>query len=546
MRIAITGVGIVSALGVGLAVNKERLLQGKSGVGEPKILPISHTEWPIGELPLTCNQLADLAGVSSSKLSRTVLLGLVALKEALKDEDIHGAIPLVNGTTVGGMDITEQYYDAWRQGNQDNISLICQHEAGYTTAKLAQCCGLTDAGTPSTACSSALNAVICGAGLLRTGKAQQVIVGGTEAMTRFHLNGFASLGILSRSLCRPFMPDRDGINLGEGAAYLVLENEQSAIKRKAKIYGYLAGYANACDAYHATTSSPDGEGAYSAMSKALAMANLHPDDIAYINAHGTATVNNDESEQNAIQRVFSSHMPIVESTKTLTGHTTSASGGIESVFSLLRLQENHYVHVMNNAFGFGGNDSSIILSAMPIDLPPIALSRMKEYEEAETTGEEDFTAYIPMMQARRMTSSMRQLMVAAYKAISLSGVQNIDGIIVGTQWGGMIPTINILEQLSTQGERDISPTFFMNSTHNSAAGTIARMLQCKGYNMTFASDGNVMETAMKEARSAIEAGMAKNILVCAYDEVDERWQSLLKMINRSSKVITKARVICLD
>lgn len=546
MKIAITGVGIVSALGVGMAANKERLLSGKSGVGVPRILPTCHREWPIGEVPFTCDELAALAGAESSTLSRNILLGLVALKEAVADAGIQSPVPLVSGTTVGGMDITERYYHRWRQGDNGQIALISQHEAGFTTAELARRCGLVDAGTPSTACSSALNAIICGAGMLQAGKARQVVAGGTEAMTLFHLNGFASLGILSQSLCRPFQPDRDGINLGEGAAYIVLEEEQSALKRKAAIYGYLAGYANTCDAYHATTSSPDGDGAYAAMSNAMKMADIQPASISYINAHGTATVNNDASEWNAIKRVFGEHMPEVESTKPLTGHTTSASGSIETVFSIIRMQSRRYSYVMNNAFGFGGNDSSLILSSHPADLPSVSYCNIKECEAVETAGDENYSAYIPMMQARRMTATMRRMVVAAYKAIEKSGVPHIDGIIVGTQWGGMVPTVNILEQMAEQGEQDISPTSFMNSTHNAAAGTIARMLQCKGYNMTFATTAGGMDAAVEAARMSIAAGMAKNMLVCGYDEVDEHWQSLLKMIGKDSKVITKARVICLD
>ena len=201
------------------------------------------------------------------------------------------------------------------------------------------------------------------------------------------MNGFNSLMILSRELCSPFDKDRTGLNLGEGAGFLVLETEESAIARKARPVAVLSGFGNACDAYHQTASSPEGEGAFLAMGKALSMAGLRPSDIGYINAHGTGTPNNDASESHAIRRVFGEDVPPVSSTKCFTGHTTSASGSIEAVFCVLALNHSFipaqtgwktqdpecitpYVgkgtvkleHVMCNAFGFGGNDTSLIIS----------------------------------------------------------------------------------------------------------------------------------------------------------------------------------------
>ena len=191
--------------------------------------------------------------------------------------------------------------------------------------------------------------------------------------------------ILDHEQCCPFDRDRAGLNLGEGAAYLVLETEASVKKRGVKPLCVLSGYGNACDAFHQTASSPEGEGAYLAMQEALQLAGLKPEDIQYINAHGTGTPNNDESESHAIQRVFGEHLPPVSSTKSFTGHTTSASGSIEAVFCMLALQyqfllpnlnwhtpmENGIVpvmtqepqgeirHILSNAFGFGGNATII-------------------------------------------------------------------------------------------------------------------------------------------------------------------------------------------
>lgn len=503
MRIAITGIGRICA----------------DHVGPASILPTRHHEWPIGEVRYTNAQLAEMGSIDDASLTRNVLLGQIALKQALEDANINHRIPLVNGTTVGGMDITERI-----------MQIHEQHEAVYTTRQLAKLNGLIEEATISTACSSALNAIIRGASLLRTGQYTQVVAGGTEAMTRFHLNGFGALGILSKQPCRPFQEDRDGINLGEGAAYLVLEDGEQAQRRGAHIYGYIAGYGNRCDAFHPTASSEDGEGAYQAMHVALEMGHVQPQQIEYLNAHGTATVNNDASEWEAIERIFGVNKPLVESTKPITGHTTSASGSIEVITCLRKMQEQSYRFSMNNAFGFGGNDSSIVLSAEPFDLPDLT-NRGIEVSFI-TEGDDDYKAYIAPMQARRLSTSLRRLSVAACKASTGIKSESIDGIVVGTRWGGMVPTMSLLNQLREQGEQDLSPAQFMQSTHNTAAGTLARLLNCKGYNNTIVTDIHPLEAAINDAKLAIQNGLASCVLAAAWDEKDD--------------IVSKVCIVCID
>lgn len=554
MEIAITGIGIITALGIGASVNHQQLLKGESALRVPEILPTVHREWPIGEVRYSNKELASLLRLpeSESELSRNVLLGLVALREALADAAISpqrcADLPLINGSTVGGMDLTEKYYSLWTQGKYETLSLIKQHEAHYTSEKLIQMQGLKSAVTISTACSSALNALIHGVGLLLTGEASCVVVGGTESMTRFHLNGFSSLGILSNNVCRPFQDDRDGINLGEGAAYLVLEDAQLARERGQHIYGYIAGYGNRCDAYHQTASSPEGDGALDAMQMALSMGYLSPNKITYINAHGTTTPNNDASELRAIVRLTSGFaLPQIESTKPLTGHTTSASGSIEAIFTLFRMSDRQYAYCLTNAFGFGGNDSSLVLSASPINL---AMATKKEplcsTSVYESTGEWDYKGYIPPMQARRMSPLTRQLIIAANKAIEEADAIAVDGIIVGTRWGGMLPTLQLLQQFIENGEQKFSPAQFMNSTHNSAAGTLARVLQCKGYNTTVVDATDAFEVAMKDAELAIRTGIANRVLVCYIDEINDTWENLCHEQDMDTISKVKAKVIWSD
>jgi len=389
-RIVITGAGIVSAIGTGRSQTLDSLINSKSGIGSVRYLQTMHTHFPVGEVPLSNEELLRLTGLSEPA-TRTQLLGVLAVREALQQAALQpdsGRAALLSGTTVGGMDRFENEYPRLLDGTGDIRYLFAQDCGACSRMIAAAFDGMFDlVDTPSTACSSALNAIIIGARLLMTHRVDAVVAGGSESLTRYHLNGFKSLMILDEQPCRPFDKTRAGLNLGEGAAYLVLEREGDALRRGAKPLAVLTGCGNACDAYHQTATSANGEGTYLAMSQALATSELQASDIDYVNAHGTGTPNNDASESAALRRVFGTAMPPVSSTKALTGHTTSASGSIETVICLLAMradliprQSNWQQpdpdcitpmtanlrqplhHVMCNSFGFGGNDSCIIMS----------------------------------------------------------------------------------------------------------------------------------------------------------------------------------------
>lgn len=390
--IMITGAGIISAIGNGKVETLEALREKRTGIRPLKYLKTGHTEFPVGEVKLSDEEMKQLLGIDSEPTTRTALMGMLAMDEALEEAGLKGQqglnVALVSGTTVGGMDKSEQFYLDYLENDSRN-DYIKTHDCGATTEMIANRYGIFSLATSiSTACSSAANAIILGANLIRSGQTEIAVVGGSECITKFHLNGFNSLMILDREQCRPFDATRAGLNLGEGASYIVLETAASAARRGAKVIGELSGYGNACDAFHQTASSDDGEGAFLAMQKALAMAGLKSSDIDYVNAHGTGTPNNDVSESTALMRLFGAQMPQISSTKGMTGHTTSASGSVETTICLLAIQnglvpanygwshrmENGITpvvditpkrdlqHVMCNSFGFGGNDSSIIIS----------------------------------------------------------------------------------------------------------------------------------------------------------------------------------------
>ena len=386
--ISVTGLGIICSIGNNADSVLDSLLKRKSGVGPMKYLQSKHSYLPVGEVQLSNDQMKDILGIKDeSPMSRTTLMGAIAIRQALEHagitvEELNGKrVALISGTTVGGMDLTENYYEQMKT-DDSLLYLPKSNECGKSTEEMAEIIGLKNVQTCtiSTACSSALNSIILGSEMLKRDEVDLVIAGGSEALSRFHLNGFNTLMILDKEQCRPFDDTRAGLNLGEGAAFVILE------KNTSHSLAYIAGYGNRCDAFHQTASSENGEGAYLAMKDALEMAGLQPWDIQYVNAHGTGTPNNDITESQSLKRIFGESMPEVSSTKAFTGHTTSASGSIEAVICILAMQNNFtpanlgwqnkieggivptsgkenvvLENVICNSFGFGGNDSSMVI-----------------------------------------------------------------------------------------------------------------------------------------------------------------------------------------
>jgi 3-oxoacyl-(acyl-carrier-protein) synthase len=392
-RVFVTGMGIISGIGRDLAENVTALYRSESGIADIRFLD-THLKGqiPVSEVKVPFKELFTLAGLEYSEgFSRNTLLGIIAAREATQNAGLDYRkgfrTGLISATTVGGMDRCEIYYEDFLTNDSKNV-YIDIYDCADSTEKIARFLGITGYRTTiSTACSSAANAILYGARLIRQGYLDRVVAGGTESLTVFHLNGFNALKILDKEPSKPFDARRNGINLGEGAAYIVLESEEAARQGNPDLYAELTGYGNACEAFHQTASSPDGHGAYLAMKKALEMSGLKPEEIDYINAHGTGTDNNDLSEGIAIEHLFGEKIPLISSTKPITGHTTSAAGSTEAILSILCLK--HSViwpnlnfrepmpelrfmpvkelitgvpvkHVMSNSFGFGGNDTSLI------------------------------------------------------------------------------------------------------------------------------------------------------------------------------------------
>lgn len=393
--VAITGMGIISAIGNNVQQNYNALIHGKSGISRIENLQTIHrNDIVVGEVKITNGELiAQLGLTSENNYSRTALLGAIAAKEAVAHAGITDIkkykTGLISGTSVGGMDMTEKYYYEYLTDTFFQ-KYIESHPAGDSTQKIAEQLGIEESlvTTISTACSSGANAIMLGARLIKSGKLDRVVVGGTDCLSKFTINGFKTLMILSNTHNTPFDENRRGLNLGEAAAFLVLESEKVVKTENKKVLAYVKGYGNANDAYHQTASSENGDGATLAMEKALKTAGLKSSEIDYINAHGTATSNNDLSEGRAILRVFGKEIPEFSSTKAYTGHTLAAAGAIEAVYSILALQHDvifpnlnfktpmkefsmvpqielkkkELTTILSNSLGFGGNCSAIIFS----------------------------------------------------------------------------------------------------------------------------------------------------------------------------------------
>lgn len=391
----IAGGGVICGIGATLPACVEAFSRMQPGMEEVQYLHTVHRGvFPVAEVKADNATLAAQAGMPAH-ISRTALLSKIAAQEAWDSTGLGDLLQyrvgFISANTVGGMDKTEDFFaDYLQHPDKGHLQQVVHHECGSVTELVADAMGIRhQVATISTACSSGANALMYGARLIRNNIVDIVIAGGTDALTRFTLNGFNTLMILDQQPCRPFDDTRTGLNLGEGAGYVVLVSDVMRKRLPNAPWCRLSGYANTSDAYHQTASSPDGIGNYLAMKGALDMSGLQPKDIAYINLHGTGTQNNDSSEGKAIERLFAPDYPAVSSTKSFTGHTLGASGGIEAVFSALAVQQgiiypnarfatpmkewpvapatvfssgNKLSHVMSNSFGFAGNCSSLVFS----------------------------------------------------------------------------------------------------------------------------------------------------------------------------------------
>ena len=404
-RVVVTGVGVVSPLGTGNSQNWEALVAGKSGLG--LITRFDASEMPVkiaGEVKdFIAEDFIDKKEIK--KMDLFIQYSLAAAQFAMQDsglvidESNAERVGVLVGAGLGGLPTIEKYHTAFLEGGYKKISpffipmLIINLAPGHISMKY----GAKGPNISSvSACATGTHSIGDAYQIIRRGDADAMIAGGTEStVTPLGIGGFAVMKALSdrnddpQAASRPFEKNRDGFVMGEGAGIVVLEEYEAAKKRGAKIYAEVVGYGLTGDAYHLTAPAPGGEGAARCMRMAIRNAGINPEDVTYINAHGTSTPMNDLYETMAIKTVFGGHAKqvMVSSTKSMTGHALGAAGGIEAVFTLMAMDKGvvpptinynepdpecdlDYVpniardasiqYALSNNFGFGGTNATIL------------------------------------------------------------------------------------------------------------------------------------------------------------------------------------------
>ncbi len=392
-EVCVTGIGLISAIGINASENLANLRNSRCGIEKARYLQSKYADlYNFGEVKKSNTELREAINTENKdSLPRTDLLAQIAIDEAIRDSNLSTKelesrrTILISSSTVGGMCETDMLYHDARSKNEGS-KFIGSYSGGAHLLKLVKKYNLKGyTNSINTACSSSANAIMIGTKLIKSGMADRAIVGGVDALAKFTVNGFNALQILSDIPCKPFDKNRKGLSLGEGAAYLVLE--KSSDSQTKKQYAEVAGYGNSNDAYHPSSLSEDASGITIAMNKALETAEVSPDEIDYINTHGTATKNNDHLELLGILKVFN-RFPPFNSTKSYTGHTLAAAGALECIFSIFSMNYSEMYKSLNvsdpiepynvmpqqkyeqnreiktlitSSFGFSGNCTSLIL-----------------------------------------------------------------------------------------------------------------------------------------------------------------------------------------
>ncbi len=392
-RVVITGLGIFCSVGKSVEEFTQSLREGRSGIGPITLFDTSKYPSKIGAEIRDYRPDQYFGKRELKRISRTDQLGLIAAEEAVRSSRVDSyaseEVGVILGAGAGGMLEGETYHRGILTKGKSAPSLILPFIPSFTTSRIAERFGFSGPqGTITTACSSSATSIGYGADLIKMGRVKAVLCGGSEALSELTFGGFNSLKAMDVSHCKPFDKRRAGMSLGEGAAILVLEEEEEALKRGARIYAEFSGYGIGGEAYHITAPEPGGNIQAWVMEQALKEGGLLKDQVDYINAHGTGTPLNDKVESLAIKKIFQEKafaIP-VSSIKSMVGHCLGSAGAIEAVASILSIMY-HFVPptvhhqqgdeecnldyvpqisrdlevrvVLSNSFAFGGNCTSL-------------------------------------------------------------------------------------------------------------------------------------------------------------------------------------------
>jgi len=548
------GAGIVSSLGSGLAATEKTLRENRSAIKPLELFSLLHGS------PLPVGQAVGLDRPSS--LPRTHWLAPLAAEQAMAGTS-HPPDAIIIGTTTGGIATTEQLL---RDHEDDKAPYRYHglHTVAHSLAEELKCTGPLL--TVSTACSSGVVAIAMAVAMLRSGRAVMVLVGGVDSLSRLTYFGFHSLQLVDRSGCKPLDRDRQGMAVAEGAGMLLL----TTVKPENPI-ALLLGAGLSCDAYHPAAPHPEGQGAFMAMSAALADAGLRPEDIGYINLHGTGTPENDLAESKAVRRLFSV-LPPLSSIKGASGHSLAASGAIEAVVSAIAVSrhvlpantglqnidpllgltplvqpvessQNPARAVLSNSFGFGGNNGSLVLGApgtffFTRPCPPqraglaihgyscltgagdivATMARIQAGESAAGMAESGtISKNLPPQLIRRLKRLPRITLALAVMAHNDAGIESRKpgAVFMGTGWGALSETHDFLPRLTASSEQFPSPTDFVGSVHNAPASQVAIMFGATGPNITASGGDYSFEQALLTADLSLQDSALPALLMAA-------------------------------
>ncbi len=542
-RCVVTGLGLICALGDNVDECWENAVNGISGIRDVTVINTDDCYAKKGAINDTQN--SDL---SEENYDRSSLLCIRAAGEAIKDANISldgdKDIGVIIGNCVGGAASIDSYYRAVKEKGEENVSKeeILKMPASAIANNVSAHYGLNGlTANIVNACAAGTISLSYACDLIRSGEAEMFLAGGSDAFTSLAFAGFHALHALDEHPCSPFNHS-SGITLGEGAGILVIESYEHAVQRGAKIYCEILGSGVSSDAHHITAPRPDGQGQMSAIRRAMANSGLQPQDIDYINAHGTGTAKNDEAEFLSLHTIFDcSDNLSVSSTKSMTGHCLGAAGSIEAVFTVKALEngiipptvgytmedkavlkekagkidfvpnesrKKELSYAMSNSFAFGGNNASIIFAREHKEIPqahsdsPVYITGLGIVSSAADGSDsvkaaltaDDYKAHNIKMAFYRKLDRFSQLqLVSGVKALADAEFkadesnENDIGIIIGTSDGPMTEIVNFQKNVIEHGTNGGSAFSFPNTVYNAAGGYFSIFAGIKGYNVTVAN-----------------------------------------------------------
>jgi 3-oxoacyl-[acyl-carrier-protein] synthase II len=585
-RIAVTGLGLVTALGFGREVSFSRLCRGERGIAAVSLFDTAGLKSQIAAEVRGLDVRAIAPRGEAEDWSRSDALAFSAAHEALS----HAAHPagtslgLILGGTTGGMYETERALSKSAPGTIQpaDARRLLDFPLAIGVERVARalgCAGPT--ATVCSACSSGAVAIALGASWLLSGRAQAVVAGGVDGLCQLTFAGFNALGAVDPEPSRPFDVSRAGLTLGEGAGCLVLELESSARARGVPIIAFLSGWAVASEAHHVTHPEPSGVRASAVLAGAMAVAGLAPSDIDYVNAHGTGTMQNDAMEARALERVFAADVGRVwvSSSKAQLGHTLGAAGAIEAAITALSLERGalpptvglqnpeapELRHVrdadlraplraaLSSSFGFGGACAVLafeVADAEPRALPPrmptpIVISGAASYgpsgvlrgaasarylaaSQDRDAAPEDPLSLLDPERSRRFGRASALVVASAQAALLDAGREPADtGLIVGSAFGDVERSVRFLQKVLGQGPKFASPAEFPQLIASTGSGNGSLYLGLTGPCLSVSEFATSGESALAVGISAIELGLASSLLVGAAEAHDKIVDSVL-------------------